>query len=139
MTNFDTIFDSCAKQVKLNWYLVEKLPQSNLQASKQYKFPCIWRNFNEPFQHLKNETRQIEREMSLYFVEIGFKNKSKELINEDIEGLMEDFLDFRDLMYRRGIDLQLTSKPFPNWEQTDYSDYGIVFNLTATYNECLTA
>lgn len=139
MTQFDIIFDSCAKQSGLAWYLVDKLPQAGVQGAKQYKYPCIWRNFNEQFQPLFNLTRQVEREMSLYFVEIGFTKKTKEMINEDFENLMTKYVSFRDLMYRRGIDLQFTQKPFPNWKQTDYDEYGIVFNLTAKYSECLTA
>ena len=139
MTQFDTIFDSCAKQSGLAWYLVDKLPQSGVQGAKQYKYPCIWRDFYEPTKPLFNLTKQIEKTMNMYFVEIGFSKKTKEIINEDFENIMNRYIVFRDLMKRRGIDLQFISIPLPNAKATDFDDYGITFNLTATYSQCLKA
>jgi len=138
MTAFDQIFNDCAKSVGLAWFLTENLPDQNIRAGNQYKFPCIWRNFNEPFQPLFDNSQSYEREMSLYFVHIGFDKLAPEKINENILDLMYKYEAFKDLMQRRGILLSFSQKPFPNWKQTNYNEYGIVFNLTATYSKCLT-
>lgn len=139
MTAFDTIFNDCANAVGLSWFIVENNPDRNIKASTQYNFPCIWRNFNEPTQPLFDNQQRFEKEMSLYFVQIGFDKRTKETINEHLHDFLLKYIAFKDLMQRKGIELSFTSKPFPNWKQTNYDDYGIVFNLTARYSLCLTA
>lgn len=139
MTAFDQIFSDCAKAVGLAWFIVENNPDRNIKAATQYQFPCIWRNFNEPTQPLFDNQQRFEKEMSLYFVHVGFDKLPKEKVNEYLHDFMLKYIDFKDLMQRKGIELSFTSKPFPNWMQTNYNDYGIVFNLTARYSLCLTA
>ena len=138
MTNFDTIFNQSAESAGLATFIVENMPDRATHAATQYKFPCIWRNFNETFQPLFDNQQRYEREMSLYFVHIGFSKLSKETINVNIESLMAQFLVFKDKMNRAGVELLLNGKPFPNWKQTNYDEYGIVFNLTARYTICPT-
>ena len=138
MTAFDTILNNSAKAVGLNPYIIEDIPDRNAKANINFKFPAIWRNFNEPFQPLFDNNQLYEREMSLYFVHVGFDKFSKELINEHIQEMMYKYEIFKYLMQRAGIMLTFTSKPFPNWKQTNYNEFGIVFNLTATYSKCLT-
>jgi len=140
MTAFDKIFSDCAKQVGLAWFIVENNPDRNIKAATQYQFPCIWRNFNEPTQPLFDNHQRFEKEMSLYFVHVGFDKLTKEKINENLHDFLLKFVSFKDLMYRKGIELSFTSKPFPNWKVTNYDEYGIVFNVTAKYSSvCLTA
>lgn len=138
MTALDTIFNNSAKAVGLAWFIVEDVPDRTQHASKQYKFPCIWRNFNESITPLFDNGQRVEREMSLYFVQIGFSKLTKETINENIEDLMTKYIAFKDLMNRAGVELSFNGKPFPNWKQTNYDEYGLVINLTARYSLCLT-
>lgn len=138
MTAFDKIFNDSAKAVGLDWFLVEDVPDRTTHAAKQYKFPCIWRDFNEPVQPLFDNGQRLERDLSLYFVQVGFSKLPKEKVNENIHDLMLKYIDFKDLMQRAGVELSFTSKPFPNWKQTNYDDYGLVINLTAKYSLCLT-
>lgn len=138
MTAFDTILNNSAKAAGLNPYIVADLPERNAKANINYKFPAIWRNFYEPFQPLFDNNQQYERQMSLYFVHLGFDKYSKEIVNEHILDLMYQYEKFKDLMQRAGIMLTFREQPLPNWKQTNYNEFGIVFNLTATYSKCLT-
>lgn len=138
MTVFDQIFNDCALQVGLSWYLVENNPDRSAQAQNNYKFPCIWRNMNEPTQPLFDNFQRFEKELSLYFCEVGFTKLAKTTVNENTHNLMLKYIAFKDLMQRKGVELSFTSKPFPNWKQTNYDEYGIVFNLTAKYTVCQT-
>lgn len=138
MTTFDTYFDLAAKEADLSWCFVYDNSSRNIEIDRKLnKFPVIFRSFSEPLQPNFNKRNSFDREMSLYICEVGFDNATSEVLSSNLELIMSKFIIFRNFLRRKGIELTFTQKPFPNWMQTNYKEYGYVFNLTANYSTCL--
>lgn len=138
MTVFDTIFQECAFESGFSWSFVYGQKDKNIITDRNITdYPCILRTFNEPLQPLFDPQQRVSRDLNLYIIHLGFKKDSSEDINVNLESIMLNFVAFRELLRRKGIDVVLNSKPFPNWQTLDCDEYGYVFNLTCTYSLCL--
>jgi len=138
MTTFDTIFQDCARKSGFSWVFAYGQKDKNIITDRNITdYPCILRTFNEPLQPLFDPQRRVSRDLSLYIIHIGFKQVSSEDINANLEQIMFSFMDFRNLLRSKGIECNLTQKPFPNWQNLDCDEYGYVFNITCTYSLCL--
>lgn len=137
MTNFDTIFNAAAKAAGLSWVFVYENTDRTLKVDSEVRdYPCILRSFRETVQPLFNVRQQWERTMNLYIIHAGFRNDTAEEINEHLEEIMSAFVVWREYMRRDGIEVTISGRPFPNWEQTNLDEYGYVFDLTCKYTVC---
>lgn len=137
MTNFDTIFDNACNAAGLSWLFIYDNKDRNLKVDGEMTdVPCVLRWFREEVLPLFDQLQRVERTMLLYIVHVGFESTSSEDINENLEDVMNKFIAFRDYMKRAGVEVAINGRPFPQWEQTDYDEYGLVFNLTVKYSIC---
>ena len=140
MTNFDTIFDTAARAVSLDWVYVYNNADRNIRISREVeKYPVIFRAFSEPLLPLFDAQERVQRDMMLYFAHVGFSQCTAEEMAEHIETLMNQFIAFRELLRNAGVEVNLQGSPFPQWEQTNLDEYGLVFNLSVKYSICQTA
>jgi hypothetical protein len=137
MTTFDTIFEAAAKTAGLSWLFVFDNKDRNIKVDRAMEtLPCILRSFNETLQPMFDPMQRVEREMSLYIIHVGFTKHTSEQLNINLEDIMTRFITFREAMRTAGVEVTITQKPFPNWEQTNYNEYGYVFNLRCKYSIC---
>ena len=138
MTAFDTIFKNSCEQAGFGTYIFADNPDRATHAKYITKYPCAWRTLNEPLTPLYDNFNRVQRDLSVYFVELGFDKSTKEKINESIESMFDKFLVFRDLMQRSGIELTMNGAAQPSYMTTNFNEFGLIINLTAKYNLCLT-
>ena len=138
MTTFDTIFDAACVYAGLDWCYVTDNADRNLQVDAANEvYPRIWRTMVEPLTPLFDSLERVERQLSLYIVEIGFNGDlTKTELVERLEDIMNRFILWRTYMRNNGIEVVITGQPFPNWEQTPLDEYGYVINLTCRYTIC---
>lgn len=138
MTKFDEIFDNATTTANIDWVFVYSNADRNISVdSKVYDYPCIFRAFRETVNPLFDNRQNVEREMMLYIVHVGFADETAEQLNENLQEIMDKFIIWREAMRRAGVEVTINGRPFPNWEQTDLDEYGYVFNLTVKYSLCL--
>lgn len=137
MTNFDTIFDNACKHSGLSWLFVYDNKDRNIKIDGELTdLPCVLRWFREETLPLFDQLQRVERTMLLYIVHVGFDSTTSEDINENLESVMNQFTKWRNYMKRSGVEVTINGRPFPQWEQTDADEYGLVFNLTVKYSIC---
>lgn len=137
MTNFDTIFDNACKQSGLSWLFVYDNKDRNIKINGELTdLPCVLRWFREETLPLFDQLQRVERTMLLYIVHVGFDSTTSEDINENLDSVMNQFIQWRNYMKRSGVEVTINGRPFPQWEQTDEDEYGLVFNLTVKYSIC---
>jgi hypothetical protein len=137
MTTFDTLFDAAAEAAKISWAYVYNNADRNIRIDREIqKYPCIFRAFSEPLLPLFDTQQRVQRDMLLYFAHVGFQHFTAEEKAEHIEGLMNQFITFRESLRSVGVEVNLIGSPFIQWEQTNLDEYGIVFNLSVKYSIC---
>lgn len=137
MTNFDNIFNDACNAAGLSWLFIYDNKDRNLNVDGEMTdVPCVLRWFREEVLPLFDQLQRVERTMLLYIVHVGFESTTSEDINENLEEVMNKFIVWREYMKRAGVEVTVNGRPFPQWEQTDYDEYGFVFNLTVKYSIC---
>lgn len=139
MTQFNTIFDECAKKSGLSWDFIFGDRDSNTIVNRnREEFPNIQRSFSEPLKPIFDQLGRVSREINLYILNLEFFDTNNNIISEDVGAGLDDimlkFISFRNLMRRKGIEIELTRTPYPLWQQFDCNEYGYVFDFNAIYS-----
>lgn len=139
MTAFDTIFKQSAESAGFGTYIFRSEPDRTTHAKYMTKFPMAWRTINEPQTPLYDSFDRVQRDVSVYFVHVGFDRLTTEAVNEGLEDIITRFIEFRDLIQRAGIEVIQNNPAQPSFKTTNFDEFGFIINLTFKYALCLTA